>query len=85
MCLLSAKIASAQVAVIAHKDVPVDTIKRSDLLNLYTPDIKSWNNGTSVIVFDLKEKSDEKEMFYEYLWQNHLEDEIDLDEKAAIR
>lgn len=67
MCLLSAKIASAQVAVIAHKDVPVDTIKRSDLLNLYTLDIKSWNNGTSVIVFDLKEKSDEKEMFYEYL------------------
>ncbi len=33
-----------QVAVIAHKSVPVDTIKKSELLDFYTGDIKKCND-----------------------------------------
>ncbi len=46
----------SQVAVIAHKSVPVDTIKKSELLDFYTADIKKWINGEKVIVNDLKPK-----------------------------
>jgi len=46
----------SQVAVIAHKSVPVDTIKKSELLDFYTADIKKWINGDRVIVNDLKPK-----------------------------
>lgn len=56
-----------QVAVIAHKDVPSDTIKKSELLDFYTGDIKTWSNATPVIVFDLKPKGKIKDLFYNFL------------------
>lgn len=58
---------SAQIVVIAHKNVPVDTIKRTEILNFYVLDIKSWKDGTSVVVFDLKPKDRAKKVFYDYL------------------
>jgi ABC-type phosphate transport system substrate-binding protein len=59
--------ASAQVAVIAHKSVPVEEISRSELLDFYTGDIKSWSNGMSVVVLDLKPKGEVRDAFYKYL------------------
>jgi len=56
-----------QVAVIAHKTVPVDTIKKSELLDFYTGDIKKWINGDKVIVNDLKPKGEVKKIFYKFL------------------
>ena len=57
----------AQVAVIAHKSVPVDTIKKTELLDFYTGDIKKWSDGKAVIVKDLKPKGEVKKAFYKYL------------------
>lgn len=57
----------AQVAVIANKDVPVDTIAKSELLDLYTLEIGLWNNGQDVTIFDLKPKGEVKNTFYNYL------------------
>lgn len=59
--------ASGQVVVIAHKSVPIDTIKKSVLLDLYACDLKKWSDGQPVIVFDLKSQSDVKMAFYNYL------------------
>lgn len=59
--------ASGQVAVIANKSVPVDSLKKSDLINFYTGDIKVWSDHQSVIVFDLKNKNDVKKKFYDFL------------------
>ena len=56
-----------QVAVIAHKSVPVDTIKKSELLDFYTADVKKWINGEKVIVNDLKPKGEVKKIFYKFL------------------
>lgn len=58
---------SAQVAVIAHKSVPVDTIQRSNLLDIYTGDVQAWSNDEPVVVFDLKPRGEVKTAFYEYL------------------
>jgi ABC-type phosphate transport system substrate-binding protein len=57
----------AQVAVIANKDVPVDTITKSELLDLYTLEIGLWDNGQGVTIFDLKPKGEVKDTFYNYL------------------
>ncbi len=57
----------AQVTVIAHRDVPVEKIKKSQLLDFYIGDIKKWPDGTAVVVFDLKEKKAVKKIFYKYL------------------
>ncbi len=59
--------ASAQVAVIAHKGVPADTISKNDLLNFYIGDVQSWNDDLSVVVFDLKARGPVRDAFYEYL------------------
>lgn len=65
--LFCATCLSAQVAVIAHKSVPIDKIKKTELLDFYTGDIKKWSDGTNVIVKDLKPKGDVKKTFYKFL------------------
>ena len=58
---------SAQVAVIAHKSVPMDKLEKSKLLDLYTGEIKSWPDDEPVVVLDLKPKSEVKKTFYKFL------------------
>ena len=65
--ILFSRVLSAQVAVIAHKSVPIDQISKKQLLDLYTGDIRQWENRKPVIVFDLKTKGEVKEMFYDFL------------------
>jgi len=57
----------AQVAVIAHKDVPVDQITPSQLMDLYTGDVKHWGKKRPVIVFNLKPRTAVKDSFYKLL------------------
>ncbi len=57
----------SQIVVIAHKTVPIDTLKKSELLDFYTCDIRKWSNGQPVVVFDLKSPSEVKTAFYVYL------------------
>ncbi len=57
----------SQVAVIAHKSVPIDKIKKSKLLDFYTGDIRKWNDGQPVVILDLKPRGDTKKAFYEFL------------------
>ena len=57
----------SQVAVIANKSVPADTLQKNQLLDFYTGDIRFWDNDEAVVVFDLKPQSDVKKAFYHYL------------------
>ena len=56
-----------QVAVIAHKSVPVDSINKSELLDLYTGETSIWRDSEPVIIFDLKEKGKTRKTFYKFL------------------
>lgn len=56
-----------QVVVIANKSVPVDTLNKTDLLDIYTGDIKKWSDNQPVVVFDLKSNVEAKEAFYKFL------------------
>lgn len=65
--LLICNAGSAQVAVIAHKSVPMTQIDRSALLDFYTFDVKEWSSGEPVVIKDLKPKTEVKSAFYDYL------------------
>ncbi len=59
--------ALGQVAVVAHKSVPVDSVSKSELLDLYTGETSIWRDGEPVVIFDLKEKGKTRKTFYEFL------------------
>ncbi len=59
--------ASAQVAVVAHRSVPITTVDDRFLLDLYTGDIKMWSGGEAVVLAVLKNKTVVRELFYKYL------------------
>ena len=56
-----------QVSVIANKSVPVDQINSSKLFDMYSGDMKWWDNGEPVVVFDIDPNSEIKTAFYEFL------------------
>ena len=59
--------ALGQVAVVAHKSVPVDSVSKSELLDLYTGETSIWRDGEPVVVFDLKENGKTRKTFYKFL------------------
>ena len=66
--LACATTASAQVAVIAHKDVPANSLTKFQLLEYYSGEELSWpSSDLPVVVFDLKAKGAVKDAFYTYL------------------
>ncbi len=61
---------NAQVAVIANKSVPIEKASKSQLLDYYSGDIKFWGDKKPIVVFDLKPKTEIKDIFYEYIAKN---------------
>ena len=57
----------SQVAIIANKSVKLDKIEQAELLDYYSRDLKFWDNGDPIIIFDLKVKNDIRDIFYKYL------------------
>ena len=57
----------SQVAVIAHKSVPIDHIEKFELLDFFTGDIKKWNDEQPVEILDFKPRGDIKKAFYKFL------------------
>lgn len=64
-------VAQAQMAVIAHKDAPVDQLETSTLKNVYALDQNQWSDGSRIARFDLREDSDVRQAFYEHLGTSH--------------
>ncbi len=58
---------SDEVAVIAHLEVPADTIQPQRLLDFYSLDIRNWGGDVPVVVFDLRINGPIRDAFYEYL------------------
>ena len=56
-----------QVAIIANPDVPVDSLTKTKLLDLYTGDLTKWKNNQPIIVFDLKPKLEIRNEFFNLL------------------
>lgn len=65
--LFMAEIAAGQVAVIANKDVPLDSLNKAQLRDFYSCEMKQWNKQVAVTVVDLKLSSAAKDAFYKFL------------------
>jgi len=57
----------AGVAVIANDKVPVDSLSRAELLDMYSCDIQRWSNGIPVVLTELKTRGEVRDTFYAYL------------------
>ncbi len=58
---------SGQVVIIAHKSVPVDTLKKSELLDLYIGDVRFWVDDVPVVTLELEPEDNIKTLFYSFL------------------
>lgn len=67
LAVLAAPAASAEVVVIVHKSVPIQTIDSRTLFDLYSGDIKKWSNGQAVVLLDLDSRGEVRSTFYDYL------------------
>ena len=65
--LIIINISYAQVAVIANKSVKPEKISKTELLDFYIGDVKKWDDGQKVVVFDLNLQTKTKETFYKFL------------------
>ena len=65
--IICAAAAQAQVAVIVHKSVPVNSLAASKLLDIYSMSTKDWGNGSKIVVIDKKSDDDAKSKFYSYI------------------
>ena len=63
----TASTVAEEIAIIAHIDTPSDSLSKREILDFYTGDIRRWSNDQKVIVFDLKPRSETKEIFYDFL------------------
>lgn len=59
--------AMAQVAIIAHKDVPAAEITKERVLDFYSGESRWWTSDIPVVVLDLKAKGDVRDTFYKFL------------------
>jgi ABC-type phosphate transport system substrate-binding protein len=64
---IAAPASAMEVAVIANRSVPVNQIDQRLLFDLYSGDIKEWDNGDPIVLVDLAPKSDVKAAFYDFL------------------
>ena len=64
---IGADVLHAQVAIVAHSDVQASDIERSDLLDIWTRDVRNWGDDTPIVVFDQKQKGQVRDVFYAFL------------------
>jgi ABC-type phosphate transport system substrate-binding protein len=68
VCLLSGVGGqAAQVAVIAHPSVPEDSLDKDRLYDVYKGDVRSWEDGTKIKLWDLGERCEIRDSFYDFI------------------
>ena len=55
------------MAIIANPDVPVDSLTKNKLLDLYTGEVRKWDNNKPIITYDLKPKLEIRDEFFRLL------------------
>ena len=62
-----------QVAIVVNKSTVVKDIDASVLLDIFSMNIRKWNNDAPIIVFGLKGNSEIDSAFYAYLGKKPLD------------
>ncbi len=67
LLLTSVPAVKAQVAVVAHPSVQTGELDERRLLDIYSLEETKWQDGTRIVLLDLKGQSDLKDTFYAFL------------------
>jgi ABC-type phosphate transport system substrate-binding protein len=59
--------ARAQIAVVVHPTAPVQQLDARALLDIYSLEETRWDDGTPIILHDLKGKHPVKQSFYDFI------------------
>ena len=59
--------------VIAHPSVPADQLSRQELHDLYHLEWNRWEDGSLVVLLDMKKEGPARDIFYEYLGRSGRE------------
>ena len=65
--LLICSTSHSQVSIITHPDNKTEKISKERLLDYYTGDIRVWEDGTPVIVYDYEMNITVRKIFFEML------------------
>lgn len=71
LIILAPVATKAQVAVVVNKSVNIENIDKSKLSSIYSLDVKKWDNGKKVVVFDQKGSSGTKDKFYGFIGKKY--------------
>ena len=58
---------SSQVAIIAHKQVAVDGLSRTQLIDFYTGDAEHWVDGKPVVMFTMSFRTAARDSFFKLM------------------
>lgn len=61
------------IVIIAHKNVPNDSLSARQVRELYWLKKTTWSDGSLVHLFDLKKNSDAKNEFYDFIYTSTVE------------
>lgn len=67
LVIIWCKTCFSQVVIIVNPNVPVDSLTKNKLLDLYTGDIRKWDNNQPIVTFDLKPKLKVRDQFFNLL------------------
>jgi ABC-type phosphate transport system substrate-binding protein len=65
--------ATGQVAVIANKSVPVSSIERSALLDIYSLSTHTWDDGSAIVVVTMKGNDGIVKKFHRFIHSTPFE------------
>lgn len=63
----------AQIAIIANKSVSANSLSKSKLFDIYSLNIKNWDNGEKIVLYDFKGDNNTKTVFYNYVGKSNSE------------
>ncbi|MDH3890119.1 MAG: hypothetical protein OEV49_03465 [candidate division Zixibacteria bacterium] len=67
-CVLATfAVGKAQIAVIANTSVPIESLDKEMLFDVYRCDVQTWDDDTKIMVWDLGERGATRKAFYEFI------------------
>ena len=68
VCLFVASGAiKAEIAIIAHPSVPIESLDKDMLFDVYRGDVQTWEDETKISVWDLGERGETRDGFYDFI------------------
>ena len=73
LVLFLSSMSAAQIAVIVNKSVPISSIDKRTILDIYSLSTQTWEDGSAITVVTLKGNEGIGKKFYEFIGRTSLQ------------